>query len=150
MTSVASKLEVVPIAQLVPLMSAAIADGKPVELTVTGNSMRPLLKDRVSSVRLVRPDNLQTGDIVFFQRGDGRYVLHRITAIHDGAYDIVGDNQYAVDRDIPESCIMAKVGAYNRNGKRWKENDAIYRALLPGVKALRYYAYRIKRKIVSS
>ncbi len=132
---------------MIPIIRKAIENGGTAEMTVTGNSMMPLLKHRVSSVRLIKAENLKTGDIVLFHRNDGHYVLHRIVSIRDGAYDIVGDNQHVPDRNIQKDAIIARVAEYNRTGKRWKDNDALYRVLLPAVKAARYYGYRIKSKL---
>lgn len=148
MTSVETKKEMAPIVEMIPVIKEALNNGKPVEMTVTGNSMRPLLKDRISSVKLIKPDNLKKGDIVLFLRNDGHYVLHRIINIHEELYDIVGDNQIIPDRDIPKEKIIAKVVAYSRNGNDWKEGDGIYRMALPFIKTSRRYAKGIKRRLV--
>ena len=131
-------------AEMIPVIKAALNNGKPVEMTVTGTSMKPLLKDRVSSVKLTKPDELKKGDIVLFVRNDGHYVLHRIINIHEGLYDIVGDNQIVPDRNIPKEKIIAKVCEYSRNGKEWKKQDRLYRIILPLIKTAR----RGKRKLV--
>ncbi len=130
-------------AEMLPLIKAAMAKEKPVEITVTGNSMKPLLKDRVSSVRLTKPDSLKKGDIVLFLRKDGHYVLHRIIRIHEDLYDIVGDNQTVPDRNIPKEAIIAQVCEYSRDGEAWKEQDRLYQLLLPLIKTAR----RGKRKL---
>ena len=132
---------------MIPLLCETVRRGGQAEMTVTGRSMLPLLKDRVSSVRLARPDALKTGDIVLFRRRDGHYVLHRIVRVHDGLYDILGDNQRETDRDVPETDILAKVVAYNRTGRGWRESDALYRALLPAIRMARAAARRLKRKL---
>lgn len=142
MTLVETKKEMAPIAEMIPVIEAAVENGKPVEMTVTGNSMLPLLKDRISSVRLAKPEVLEKGDIVLYRRNDGHYVLHRIANIHDGLYDIIGDNQWAKDRNVPREDILAKVTAYSRDGRQWKKHDNLYRTMLPVMKMLR----RVKRK----
>ena len=129
---------------MIPVIEAALHNGKPVEMTVTGNSMKPLLKDRVSSVKLTKPDNLKKGDVVLFLRNDGHYVLHRIINIHEDLYDIVGDNQLVPDKNIPKEKIIARVASYSRNGKDWKKQDRLYRIILPLIKTAR----RGKRKLV--
>ena len=132
---------------MLPLLRETVSHGGQAELTVTGRSMLPLLKDRVSAVRLARPEALKKGDIVLFRRRDGHCVLHRIVAVHGGLYDILGDNQREADRDVPESDILAKVVAYNRSGHGWRESDALYRALLPAVRAARAFARRLRRRL---
>ena len=132
---------------MIPLLRETVERGGQAEMTVTGRSMLPLLKDRISSVRLSRPDALKKGDIVLFLRQDGHYVLHRIVATHGGLYDILGDNQREADRDVPEADILAKVVAYNRSGRAWRKSDALYRAFLPALRTARAAARRLKRKI---
>ena len=148
MTLAETKKETAPVGEMIPVIRAALASGKSVEMTVTGNSMKPLLRDRVSSVRLTRPDDLKKGDIVLFLRGDGHYVLHRILCSHGGLYDIVGDNQTVPDRNIPEENVIARVFAYSRDGVHWEKSDAVYQRWLALVKRLRSWGRRIKRKPV--
>ena len=88
------KRESAPVAEMIPVIEAALHNGKLVEMTVTGNSMKPMLKDRISSVKLTKPYNLKKGDVVLFLRNDGHYVLHRIINIHEDLYDIVGDMMF--------------------------------------------------------
>ena len=128
---------------MIPVIRTMVENGTPVEMTVTGNSMLPLLKNRISSVRLIKPDGLEKGDIVLYRRKDGHYVLHRIVALHDGVYDVSGDNQQAVDKNVLRADIFAKVNAYSRDGRCWKERDNLYRLMLPAVKTLR----RVKRRL---
>lgn len=146
-TLVETKRENAHIAEMIPIIQTAIESGKLVEMKVTGDSMKPLLKDRVSSVRLTKPDNLKVGDIVLFLRYDGHYVLHRIIGIHNNVYDIVGDNQYVPDRNVPKEAIIAKVCRYSRDNVHWKKNDFTYQRLLPLVRTIRPFGRRIKRKM---
>ena len=134
---------------MIPVIWAAMEAGKPVEMTVTGKSMMPLLLDRISSVRLTQPNDLKKGDIVLFRRSDDRYALHRIVGVCDGVYDIIGDNQRVPDRCVPKEDIIALVTAYSRDGKHWREKDGLYRVFLPVLKTARRYAYGVKRKLDS-
>lgn len=143
------KREAVSVTELIPIIEAAIYDGKPVEMTVTGRSMMPLLKDRISSVRFARPDDLKKGDIVLFRRSDGHFVLHRIKSCHGDVYDIVGDNQYMADVNVSERDIIAKVKEFNRTGKRWEKDDRLYRAILPVIRLAGRCLKKVKRKLVS-
>ena len=130
---------------MIPIIRATVENGGVAEMTVTGNSMKPLLLDRVSSVRLAKPDELRIGDIVLFERESGVYVLHRIAGIKDGVYDMLGDNLSTHERGISRESIIAKVQEYNRKGERWQKNDAAYYAVLPAVRAVRLGGRRIKR-----
>ena len=140
------------VADMIPLIRATVEAGGTAEMTVTGNSMKPLLLDRESSVRLVKADGLKKGDIVLFMSGDEHYVLHRIMRVGDGVYDIIGDNRRTAEVNIPEANIIAKVKEYNRTGKRWVSGDALYRTALPGIKlARRCYgkARRMAKRLIT-
>lgn len=140
-----TRREVIPMAELMPVISSALEEKKPVEMTVTGNSMMPLFLDRISVVRLTCPDDLKTGDIVLYKRNDGHFVLHRIVKVHGGLYDIVGDNQFAVDRNVSKEDIIALVDGFSRDGKRWQSSDGLYRVLLPLLKFTKRVVKKIKR-----
>ena len=63
------------------VVRSILEEGKEVPLVVTGNSMMPFLIDRRDQVlikRIERP--LKKGDIAFFQRENGQYIMHRIHA----------------------------------------------------------------------
>ena len=128
------KKETVPVAGMIPFIKESLREGKTVEMTVTGSSMLPLLKDRISCVCLARPDSLSKGDIVLFERSDGQYVLHRISSVRGGMFDIVGDNRTSADRNVPFVKILAKVVRYAKDGRHWKNSDRLYRMFLPAIK----------------
>ena len=135
--------------ELGPIIAQTVNAGGTVELTVTGRSMLPLLLDRRSVVRLRRKENYAIGDIVLFQRDNGDYVLHRVCRIHEGLYDILGDNVPASDCNIRREQLMAAVCAYSRKGRRWRENDRVYRVFLPLISRAGAFAKRVKRKLKS-
>lgn len=136
----------VPVADMIPIIKEALLE-KQVEMTVTGNSMMPLLIDRKSVVRLTAPLQLKKGDIVLFERTSGSFMLHRITAVSDGFYDIIGDNQYVPDRHVPKEAIIAKVSEYNRKGRKWKMTGKTYLLVLPILKGTRRFLSRVKGKL---
>ena len=49
---------------LSPLISEIVSAGGTVEITVTGNSMWPMLLHRKSKVKVARADNIKIGDTV--------------------------------------------------------------------------------------
>lgn len=106
------------------LISEILKNGGSAELTVSGNSMRPLLKHRISRVRLSEAGELHPGDIVLHRRDNGVYVLHRIVKISDGRYYIRGDNQYVTESGVRRDQMLAVVTAFSRDGKRWHSCDA--------------------------
>ena len=87
-------------------------------LRVSGNSMRPFLRHGKDTIYISKiTEELKKGDIVFYQRITGQYVLHRICKVHDNCYDIIGDGQNLVEPGIRREQIFAIVKQIERNGK---------------------------------
>lgn len=101
------------------MLKDLILDGKEVSLTVSGNSMSPFIvhqRDSVLLAPVVRP--LRKGDIVFYQRCNAAYVLHRICRVNaDGTYDIVGDAQVEIEKRVTRGQIFAAVAMVRRKGR---------------------------------
>lgn len=113
--------------ELSPLIEEVLQAGGQVELTVTGRSMRPMLWDRRSKVRLSKPDCLSRGDIILYRRMTGQYVLHRITWRTAKGYICCGDAQWILEKDIGADQVIGKMYAFTL-GQRWvKCNNFLYR-----------------------
>ena len=72
-----------------------------------GVSMLPLIRQGrdTFTVRALHPGELcRRWDVVLYTRPPQSYVLHRIISVHDGGYDILGDNCVSVERNIPREC----------------------------------------------
>ena len=82
--------------------------------TPKGNSMHPLLTNGENPVVLEKFNGrLKKGDIPFYKRTNGQYVLHRIIRVKKDSYDCCGDNQSAIETDVRDQMILAKmVGFY--------------------------------------
>ncbi len=109
--------EQVPVELLLPFLKEMIAAGKSVNMTVTGNSMMPLLRDRRDSVVLVKPEKIKRFDIVLYIDLEDKVILHRIVKCGPSGYMIVGDNQLELDGPISPDRIVATVTGFNRNGR---------------------------------
>ncbi len=117
----------VPMQELAALLELQMDSGAEAQLTVVGTSMQPLFKDGRDSVYLQRPKNApKKGDILFYRRKDGRYVLHRIVAEKQGAYLCCGDNQYRKECVLPGQ-IIAVVTGFVRSGREYTLREAGYR-----------------------
>ncbi len=114
---------------LVPVICETLEHNGSFTLTVTGNSMRPFLRHLSDNVELVsceaRPP--KTGDIVFFRRSSGEYILHRIIGKRGDMFVINGDAQNWTEKIPPES-IIAVVSKIERNGKAISCDAPLYRA----------------------
>jgi len=87
-------------------------------ITVTGTSMSPYLKDGRDIVWLRKSEQLKQGQILFFRRRSGEFILHRIRKIYpDGRMLINGDAQAWCEIILPDQ-VLASVVSVTRNGKR--------------------------------
>ena len=105
----------------VPAIHEILNEGGEVELRVSGSSMSPVLKDGRDGVLLTAPGKtFRRYDILFFQREDGSYVLHRMVGRDRGGRLIMnGDAQSWTER-IEPSQVIAVVRSIRRKG-RWME-----------------------------
>lgn len=96
-----------------------------------GTSMLPLIKQGRDSVVLVKPEKAPAkGDIIFYLRENGQYVLHRIVGIEDGRYVLCGDNQIGLEKGIKEEQIIGVVKSVFRGEKCISEKAMGYRIYL--------------------
>ena len=101
----------------------------PVTICLEGDSMRPLMRrarDRVTIVPLQR--ELKIGDIVLFQGGEKRFVVHRVCALRDGMVCTLGDNCYNTDGWMPLQNIWGLVVQMERSGRIYSLDNALSRA----------------------
>lgn len=114
-----------------------VEQGETVGVPVAGNSMEPFLKDQRDFVYFRKPEGaLKPGDIVFFQRRNGQYIMHRIQNIQiyknrDGTeekrFDLAGDNQRNIEPGIRYGQIFAKVVQVKRKGRLLDETDLMWK-----------------------
>lgn len=104
----------------IPEIARLVAEGKQVVFTPTGVSMRPYIEGGVDSVTLVRPDDLQVGDIVLAEVAPQHYVLHRIYALQGDAVTLMGDGNLQGTEHCTRSNVLAKVSAIRSSKGRTK------------------------------
>ena len=118
-------------------------------LSITGSSMRPTLVPGRDQVCLVAPGELRPGDIVFFQRRTGDYILHRVLSCREGCCTVNGDSQEWTEQ-VPREAVIGVVSRIYRKGK-WVEADSLpmraYSTLWPATRRLRPALIRIKSKL---
>lgn len=89
-----------------------------VPLVISGNSMSPFLvhgRDTVYLSKITQP--LKKGDMIFYRRDSGQYILHRIIRAEGEIYDLVGDAQQLIERGVRRDQVIAIVTAVRRKGK---------------------------------
>ena len=102
-----------------------LEDGNEVVVPIAGRSMEPFLRDQRDRVLLKSPaDCPGVGDIVFYQRGSGQYVLHRIYKKTSDGWYMLGDHLTEPEGPIGTAAIFAVAVEVERNG-RWISADSI-------------------------
>lgn len=104
-----------------------VEEGKEVCLTISGCSMSPFLVHRRDSIFFSKPKRpLKKGDMVFYQRSDGTYVMHRICKVKGADYYMIGDAQVAIEGPLKREQIFALVTKVKRKGKIIQPGDFLW------------------------
>ena len=107
----------VPMDSLIQVVQLQLETAKKASLTVTGFSMRPMLRQYKDSVVLVPVNGrLQSGDIALYRRQNGKYILHRVIRVTETGYLFCGDNQAKLE-PVGHDQLIAVVTAYTKNGQ---------------------------------
>ncbi len=102
---------------IAPLLKEVVNSGGEFSLITAGTSMLPLLRNRKDTVTLVSADSVGQYDIVLYQRQCGSYVLHRVMTVNTDSYDMCGDNQTKIEKNVPKEAVVAKVKSITKNGR---------------------------------
>lgn len=95
-----------------------VNEGKECRLLISGSSMAPFLVHERDSIIFSKPDReLRRGDMVFYQRDNGQYVMHRILHVRPEGLYIIGDAQTEVEGPVKPEQVFALVTKVNRKGK---------------------------------
>ena len=114
-------MKVVDTREYVGMLKELTEEGKEVSMLVFGSSMAPFLIHARDMIYFKKPDReLQKGDIVFFRRKSGQFVMHRIWKIRPEGYYIVGDAQTQIEGPVKREQIFALITKVRRKEK-WLE-----------------------------
>lgn len=117
-------MKIVDINEYMPVLIDLVNQGKDVRFTVTGSSMNPFLIHMRDSVIISKPVKpFKKGDIVFFQRENGQYVMHRIHHIKKGMLYIIGDNQTDMEGPVDPKQVFGIIHTVYRKDKKITEGD---------------------------
>lgn len=104
--------------EYITILRELVDEGKEVNMHVLGSSMAPFVVHERDVIYFKKTDRkLRKGDIAFFQRKNGQYVVHRIYKVDGHQYYFVGDNQKVIEGPIDEDQIFAIVTKVKRKGK---------------------------------
>lgn len=107
--------------------------------TPIGTSMMPMIRQRLDTVRLVKPTKrLKKYDVILYQRKDKTYVLHRIIGVKKDSYVLCGDNQFIKEYNVTDEMIIGVVDGFYR-GETYVSND--------NKEYIRYYKKRVRNRI---
>lgn len=119
-----------------------------------GTSMLPLIrqgKDSVALRKLDRPPRKH--DILFYQRADGSYILHRVKAVTPKGLTLWGDNHTMLEHGVTEDQIIGYAARVFREEKEVNLHSLGYRMYLRlwQIKGLRRLLlpifYRIRKEM---
>ena len=104
--------------EYVSMLRDLTEQGKEVGMPVFGSSMSPFLVNERDYIYFKKPDReLKAGDMVFYQRPNGRFIMHRICKVKPEGYYIVGDAQTEVEGPVLREQIFALIFKVKRKGK---------------------------------
>ncbi len=116
----------IKVEELFPIMQEAFQNQKTFLMPIKGTSMQPLWHtgDKVELSRIETP---KKKDVLFYQRHDGSYVLHRLWKIREDTYFMIGDHQLVLEEISKEQCFAKVVAYYTKKGKRKQLKGFSYR-----------------------
>lgn len=104
--------------ELAPLIQLQLQQGGRATLTVTGNSMQPMLCHRRDAVSLQPVEQkIKKGELILYRREDGAYILHRVVGCTaQDQYICSGDNQWEKEA-VSHQQVIARVYEFRRKSK---------------------------------
>lgn len=110
--------KIVDIHAYIPVLMDLVEQGETVCLPITGSSMVPFLVHGRDQIRFQKPDRpLRRGDLAFFQRPNGDYVMHRVCQITPQGCYFLGDNQQTIEGPIPTQRVFGLITQVCHKGK---------------------------------
>lgn len=117
----------VPTDELMQVVLLQLKNGGVANLTVTGYSMMPMLRNLRDAVLLIPvSEPLEPGDVALYQRDNGRYILHRVIKVTKEGYLFCGDNQSELE-PVRHDQLIALVNGFTRKGKVHSLTECGYR-----------------------
>lgn len=123
--------EPIYIAEYDSLIREVLASGGEFRLYPRGTSMLPLLRQGTDSVALRALNRSpQKNDILFYQRRDGSYILHRVKEVTPQGMTMWGDNQTMLEYGVTEDQIIGYAARIFRDEHEVNCQSLTYRAYL--------------------
>ncbi len=117
-------MKIVDTREYVGVLRELTEEGREVSMIISGSSMSPFLIHERDTIYFKKPDReLRRGDMVFYQRLNGQFVMHRIWKVKPEGYYIVGDAQQIIEGPVAREQIFALITKVRRKGKILKPGD---------------------------
>ncbi len=101
-----------------PILVQAVQEGQNMPLLVSGDSMMPFLKHGRDTVVISKPtEPFRRGDMVFYIRESGQYVMHRVHHVRGGMLYILGDAQTELEGPVDPGQVFGVIRKVVRKGK---------------------------------
>ena len=114
--------------EYVSVLKEMVEQGHEVSMTVAGTSMEPFLVHNRDKIYFKKPDGtIKKGDMVFYRRETGAYVMHRVIKVKKQQYYMAGDHQTFLEGPIEKKQIFAKIVSVERDGEWLTENDKLWK-----------------------
>ena len=115
------QVKIVDTREYVSALRELVREGKEVSMIISGSSMAPFLIHARDSICFKAPwREPQRGDMVFYERPGGQFVMHRILLKKKDGYYMIGDAQTEREGPVKPEQIFAVVTKVRRKGK-WLE-----------------------------
>lgn len=100
--------------------------------TPIGTSMMPMLRERIDTVKLVKPTKrIEKYDVILYERPNKMYVLHRVLGIKrkngEELYVLCGDNQVILEKYVKKNQIIGVMEGYYRGESYISKDDLNYK-----------------------
>lgn len=105
-----------------------VREGHDVSLIVSGSSMSPFLihhRDTIIFGPVDKP--LHRGDMVFYERPTGQFVMHRVRRVRPEGLYLIGDAQTQTEGPLDSSRVFAIVKAVRRKGRLLDDKSRVWR-----------------------
>lgn len=148
-------IKTIPNALFFASVEEMVAEGRRVEMTVRGFSMRPFLRNGRDVVVLapIGTEELEVGMVVLF-RYRGGHILHRLSRIEGGELTFDGDGNYRQVERAEVGDVVAYVVAVKPEGRpQFEYGSGVWRRksrLSIARKWCRTVALDVKRKILKN
>ena len=113
------------------LIREVLASGGEFRLYPHGTSMLPLLRQGIDSVALRSLDRApRKYDILFYQRTDGSYILHRVKEVTSEGLIMWGDNHTMLEYGVTDNMIIGYAARIFRGEHELDCQCLVYRVYL--------------------